>query len=102
LRSSAAAFDATATRRAWRDLARSLIPRFLEVAVECPLEVCLARDRKGTYRKGRTGESATVPGLQAPYEPPERPEVRLDTTRLGAEAAADVILAALADAGYLK
>jgi adenylylsulfate kinase len=95
-------FDATATRRAWRDLARSLIPRFLEVAVECPLEVCLARDRKGTYRKGRTGESTTVPGLQAPYEPPERPEVRLDTTCLSAEAAADVILAALADAGYLK
>src|SRR5678810_636823 len=39
-------FDATASRQNYRDLARSMIPRFLEVAVECPLEVCMQRDRK--------------------------------------------------------
>ncbi|WP_447974689.1 adenylyl-sulfate kinase [Nitrospira sp. Kam-Ns4a] len=94
-------FDATANRRAYRDLGRRLIPRFLEVAVECPLELCMARDVKGTYRAGQAGRTATVPGLQDPYEPPEHPEVRIDTTQTGPEEAADRILAALARAGYL-
>lgn len=88
-------FDATANRRAYRDFARSLIPRFIEIAVECPLEVCMERDRKGTYRKGQAGESATVPGLQEPYEPPLEPALRIDTTRTEPEAAADLILGML-------
>jgi len=88
-------FDATANRRIYRDFARSLIPRFLEVAVECPLEVCMARDRKGTYQKGLAGQSTTVPGLQDLYEPPLAPEVRIDSTRMTAAAAADLIVAAL-------
>lgn len=94
-------FDATANRRAYRDRARALIGHFLEVAVVCPLEVCRQRDQKGTYRRGATGESATVPGLQAPYEPPVNPEVTVDTTRLTPEAAADRIMAALQAKGYL-
>lgn len=49
-------FDATANRRAYRDFARSLIPRFIEVAVECPLELAMQRDYKGTYRRGQRGE----------------------------------------------
>lgn len=88
-------FDATANRRAYRDFARSLIPRFMEVVVECPFEVCMARDRKGTYQKGLAGESATVPGLQDVYEPPLAPEVRIDSTRMTPAAAADLIMAAL-------
>ena len=88
-------FDATANRRAYRDFARSLIPRFMEVVVECPLEVCVARDRKGTYQKGLAGKSATVPGLQEVYEPPLAPEVRVDSTRMTPAAAADLIMAAL-------
>jgi adenylylsulfate kinase len=81
-------FDATATRQAYRDFARSMISRFLEVAVECPLEVCIQRDRKGTYQKGLRGESTTVPGLQTPYESPRHPDVRIDTTKWSAEEAA--------------
>lgn len=73
-------FDATASRRVYRDFARSVIPRFIEVSVECPLAICMERDRKGTYRKGQLGESLTVPGLQSPYEPPINPEIRIDTT----------------------
>jgi adenylylsulfate kinase len=73
-------FDATASRRAYRDFARSVIPRFIEVAVECPLTTCMERDRKGTYRKGRRGDSLTVPGLQSPYEAPINPDLRIDTT----------------------
>src|SRR6478672_11222962 len=78
-------FDATASRRAYRDLARSMISRFLEVAVECPLEVCMQRDRKGTYEKGWRGESTTVPGLHIPYESPANPELRIETTTVSAE-----------------
>jgi adenylylsulfate kinase len=77
--------DATAWRRVYRDFARTLIPRFAEVAVECPLAVCMQRDRKGTYQKGQRGESDTVPGLQEPYEAPLDPELRLDTTVVSPE-----------------
>jgi adenylylsulfate kinase len=73
-------FDATASRRAYRDFARSVIPRFIEVSVECSLSICMERDRKGTYRKGQRGESLTVPGLQSPYEAPINPDLRIDTT----------------------
>jgi adenylylsulfate kinase len=85
-------FDATANRRAYRDFARSLIARFIEVAVECPIAACLQRDYKGTYARGQRGESSTVPGLQDPYEPPVNPEVRIDTTRLSAKDAAGEIM----------
>ncbi len=85
-------FDATASKRAYRNFARSLISRFIEVAVECPLELCMQRDYKGTYRRGQTGESSTVPGLQAPYEAPLDPEVRIDTTKVSAKEAAEKIL----------
>lgn len=85
-------FDATANRRVYRDFARSLIPNFIEVAVECPLELCMQRDYKGTYQRGQRGETATVPGLQDPYEAPLSPEVRIDTAKLsGTEAAGKVV-----------
>jgi adenylylsulfate kinase len=63
-------FDATANLRAYRDNARQRIPRFLEVYVDTPLEVCMRRDPKGIYRQGRA-----VPGLQAAYEPPLHPDL---------------------------
>jgi adenylylsulfate kinase len=85
-------FDATANRRAYRDFARSLIPCFIEVAVECPLELAMQRDYKGTYQRGRRGESSTVPGLQEPYEAPINPEVRIDTTTVKAGEAAEQIM----------
>jgi hypothetical protein len=61
-------FDATANRRSYRE-------RFLEVYVDCPLEVCIARDPKGIYRNARQGAAGNVPGLQTAYEPPEDPDV---------------------------
>lgn len=84
--------DATANRRAYRDFARSLIPRFIEVAVESPLETCMQRDYKGTYRRGQQGESTTVPGLQEAYEAPLNPELRIDTTKISAAEAAGKVL----------
>jgi adenylylsulfate kinase len=81
-------FDATASRRVYRDFARSVIPRFIEIAVECPLTICMERDRKGTYRKGQSGDSLTVPGLQSPYEAPMNPDLRIDTTTTSSHDAA--------------
>ena len=95
-------FDATATKRAYRAFARDLIDRFVEVAVECPLDVCMARDKKGTYRKGLAGESTTVPGLQTPYEAPQHPDVRIDSVQTSTEAAVDRILAVLSDRGFVS
>jgi adenylylsulfate kinase len=91
-------FDATANRRAYRDFARSLIPNFIEVAVECPLELAMQRDYKGTYQRGRRGESSTVPGLQESYEPPLHPEVKIDTTKVAASEAVEMILKAVKEA----
>ncbi len=73
-------FDATASRRVYRDFARAAIPRFIEVAVECPLATCMERDKKGTYRRGQSGESHTVPGLQSPYEAPINPDLKIDSS----------------------
>ncbi len=78
--------DATAHRRAWRDLARRLIPRFAEVEIDCPLEVRVARER--SRREGHAPQGiyahaaepgATVPGVNVPYESSAAPELRLDT-----------------------
>ena len=85
-------FDATASRRIYRDFARSVIPRFIEIAVECSLATCMERDRKGTYLKGQRGDSLTVPGLQSPYEAPSNPDLRIDSTTTTSSAAASKIL----------
>ena len=88
----AVVFDATASRRVYRDFARSLIPRFIEISVECPLATCMERDKKGTYRKGQLGESLTVPGLQSPYEAPTNPDLQIDSTTTASGDAACQIL----------
>ncbi len=68
-------FDATANRRAYRQNARSQIKRFTEVYVASPLAVCMQRDPKGIYRRGRKNSTQHVPGLNAEYEPPEHAEL---------------------------
>jgi adenylylsulfate kinase len=95
-------FDATATKRAYREYARQLIARFIEVAVECPLDVCMVRDKKGTYRKGLAGQSKTVPGLDSPYEASVAPDVRIDSEHMTAESAVESILTVLRDRGFVS
>lgn len=92
-------FDATANRRAYRDQARIQIPRFLEVYVNSPLKICIARDPKGIYRKARDGEAKSVPGLQSIYEPPENPDVVVDGSRELAETAARRVVLKLTEKG---
>ena len=59
------------------------------------------RDPKGLYRKARAGEISNFTGIDSPYEPPEHAELRLDTSRISAEAAADAVIARLSRAGAL-
>lgn len=94
-------FDATAPKRLYRQKARQEIPRFLEVFVQCPLEVCIRRDPKGIYHKGISGETITVPGLQVPYEDPERPDIIVDGSVLNANAAAIEVVEALKAKGWI-
>ena len=81
--------------RAERELARSLMPQgdFVEVFVDTPLEVAEQRDVKGLYAKARAGELKNFTGIDSPYEAPESPEIRIDTTRTEAAAAAEAITA---------
>jgi len=88
-------FDATAGRRTYREFAKTLMPDLLEVSIECPLEVCMQRDKKGTYRRGLEGKSSTVPGLQEPYEAPLAPDLAIDSTVVSSEVAAEQILSLL-------
>jgi bifunctional enzyme CysN/CysC len=87
--------------RAERALARELVAEneFCEVFVDTPLEVAEQRDPKGLYRKARRGELPNFTGIDSPYEPPENPEVRIDTTALSPEAAAEVVVAGLRTLG---
>ena len=94
-------FDATANRREYRDRARKQIGQFLEVYVECPIEVCTARDPKGIYRRAREGTAANVPGLQAPYEPPRAPDILIHGDTDSSAAAAARIIEMLAEKGYV-
>jgi adenylylsulfate kinase len=94
-------FDATANRRCYRDQARERIPRFLEVYMDCPLEICMARDPKGTYRQALEGTASTVPGLQAVYEPPGNPDLIVRSDKEDPAAAAERVIQTLAGKGYL-
>ena len=77
-----------------REEARRIIgpDRFVEVYLCTPLEVCEARDVKGLYRRARAGEIQEFTGISAPYEPPERPTVMLDTARHALEACVEQVL----------
>ena len=83
--------------RAEREMVRSMMAEgeFIEVYVDVPLEVAEQRDVKGLYAKARAGEIANFTGIDSPYEPPEHPDIRIDTTAITAEQAADVIVEAL-------
>jgi len=87
--------------RATRDAARQEIRSFVEVYVDCPLDVCEQRDVKGLYAKARSGEIAQFTGISDPYEAPEQPEVTVHTDRESVEESVDHILSELRNLGYL-
>ncbi|MGW0045604.1 adenylyl-sulfate kinase, partial [Rhodococcus sp. NPDC003348] len=80
--------------RAERDAARELIgeDRFCEVFVDTPIDVAESRDPKGLYKKARRGDLTNFTGIDSPYESPENPELRVDTTvTTPAEAAVQIV-----------
>jgi bifunctional enzyme CysN/CysC len=89
--------------RAERRMARELLGpgEFFEVFIDTPLAVAESRDAKGLYKKARRGALANFTGIDSPYEVPEAPEIRIDTTSIAPELAADKIVEHLARAGVL-
>jgi bifunctional enzyme CysN/CysC len=83
--------------RAGREAARTRFERgeFLEVFVDTPLDECERRDPKGLYAKARQGELLNFTGIDSEYEPPETPDIRLDTVAHSAEECVSQILLAL-------
>jgi len=92
--------------RADRDRARQIHEQaglpFVEVFVHAPVEVCETRDPKGLYAKARTGEVKEFTGVSAPYEPPLKAELVLDTAKLTREQAAQTLLTYLEGRGFLR
>jgi bifunctional enzyme CysN/CysC len=89
--------------RAERRMARDLLGpgEFFEVFVDTPLEVAESRDPKGLYKKVRRGELKNFTGVDSPYERPEHPEVRLETTESTPERAVEILLQQLRHAGVI-
>jgi bifunctional enzyme CysN/CysC len=83
--------------RSERRTARELLEEgeFIEVFVDAPLSVAEARDPKNLYAKARRGEIANFTGIDSPYEPPEAPDLHIDTTSMSAERAAEMLVAEL-------
>jgi len=80
--------------RAERELVRAMLPagEFIEAFVDTPLSEAERRDVKGLYKKARAGELPNFTGIDSPYEAPESPEIRIDTTAMTAERAADLVV----------
>jgi protein-L-isoaspartate(D-aspartate) O-methyltransferase len=97
-------FDATAHRRAWRDLARAALPAFAEIQLLCPLEVCRQREAgrpqgaapPGIYGRA-TSPGARVPGVNVEYEVARFPELRIDTTLNSVKDAATTVVTFIQD-----
>jgi bifunctional enzyme CysN/CysC len=89
--------------RAERALARSLVgpDEFFEIFVDTPLAEAERRDVKGLYKKARAGQLKNFTGVDSPYEAPETPEIRLDTTTLTPEAAAEQVVERLRNVGVV-
>ena len=87
--------------RAAREAARALIGDFVEVHVAPPLEVCIARDPKGLYRRALAGEITQLTGISDPYEPPRAAELTLDTTTIDVGTAVGAVLAKLVAHGHV-
>ncbi|MCV2877813.1 sulfate adenylyltransferase subunit CysN [Sedimentimonas flavescens] len=83
--------------RAERDMVRAMMQpgEFVEVFIDTPLSVAEGRDVKGLYAKARSGALKNFTGIDSPYEAPDSPEIRIDTTQITPEEAADLIIAKL-------
>jgi adenylyl-sulfate kinase len=88
--------------RAVREELRARIPHFVEVYVECPVEVLAERDVKGLYKKALAGEIGQFTGISDPYEPPAAPEVTVHSSRETPQESVDRIWATLERLGLVS
>lgn len=88
--------------RAVRDEVRSHIHNFIEIYVECPLEVVTGRDVKGLYKKAIKGEIGQFTGVSDPYEPPLHPEVVVHSASETPEQSAEKVWAKLEELGLIS
>lgn len=88
--------------RATRNEVRQMVDNFVEIFVNTPLEECERRDTKGMYAKARRGEIKDFTGVDDIYEPPDAPEITLDTVNFSAEENARLILDFLGQKGFVK
>ena len=90
--------------KAERQMARNLLGDkfFIEIFINTPLDVAESRDVKGLYAKARAGEIKNFTGIDSEYENPENPEIEIDTTKVSANQASEIILSYLKDNGYLS
>lgn len=91
---------ATGPRRSFRRAGRERLARFAEVFVECPPDVCRERDSKGLWQRADAGEIDTLPGAGSPYEPPQNPEARVDTSQHDVESSVQEIMSSLRDQAF--
>ncbi len=86
-----------------REMARALVGahEFFEVFVDAPLAVTEARDPKGLYRRARGGDLQNFTGIDSPYEPPQAPDLHLDTVTLSPARAAAAVIALLEGSGFI-
>ena len=85
-----------------RAQARKIVgDNFIEVHVDCDVDVCESRDPKGLYKKARAGEIADFTGISAPYEAPENPELRIDTSKAPLEACVAAVVDYLVERGVI-
>ncbi|AMO70610.1 sulfate adenylyltransferase subunit CysN [Sphingorhabdus sp. M41] len=84
--------------RAERNMVRAMLPEgeFVEIFVDTPLEVAEERDVKGLYKKARAGELKNFTGIDSPYEPPEKPDIRVNTVEMTPVEAAEYIIRQIA------
>jgi len=87
--------------RAGRDEARARIPNFIEIHMNCPLDVLIERDTKGLYKKALAGEIPNFTGISDPYEPPLAPELTIDSSSDSPEQSVDRILSLLQELGVV-
>lgn len=74
---------------------------FIEVYIDCPIEVCESRDVKGLYKKARNGEIKDFTGIGSPYEPPEKPEIVIKTSEITIAEGAEQIVSYLKAQGII-
>lgn len=86
-----------------RERVRSRLPHgeFYEVYCECELDVCESRDPKGLYARARKGEIDNFTGISAPYEPPIKPDIMINSSTMSVEEEVDMVLDRLVAKGLI-